>query len=458
MCYIFSFPLRKLTFQPFKAPKAIPASEAENAISKSLSVKAAEKSKSVEVLRDKPKALDNSKDIKRQDNSILIIEDDPVFARILMEQCRKNGFKCLTAQNGEEGLNIVADTHPKAIILDIHLPEKDGWEVLDELKKNPKTRHIPIHVMSSADNLENAFSKGVVGTLRKPVSKEDLNKALSNIKSFVNGRKKTLLVVEDNELQLRAIKKIVGHKDVEILEAVSGEATVKLLKSTQIDCIVLDLTLPDMSGLELLGKLNGMKDVMIPPVIVYTGKDLSKAELTKLEKYSETVILKGMKSDDRLLDETALFLHQVIEKNPNFEQVRCSESYSIDTIFKGRKILIVDDDMRNVFALSKILKQKDIVVIKAENGKKALKQLEKNDDIDLVLMDIMMPEMNGYEAIKKIRNKKSKVKNHDILILALTAKAMKQDRGKCIEAGADDYLSKPVDIEKLFSMMRVWLS
>jgi len=447
-------------YLPEDGPEILPASEAEKAVVKNLSAKS--KALTVEDMQEKvrstaPQIPDDRKHIKPEDNSILIIEDDPIFAKILIKQCRENGFKCLTAQTGQEGLKLAADRIPKAIILDIRLPETDGWEVMDELKSNPNTSHIPIHVMSSEDNLEDAFSKGVVGTLNKPVSKEDLNKALSNIKSFVNRKKKTLLIVEDNEMQIKAIKKLIGSKDVKILEAGSGEEAITLLKSAPVDCMILDLKLPDISGFELLDKLDEMEEIDTPPVVVYTGKDLSKAELAKLEEHSETVIVKGGKSEERLLDETALFLHQVIKKMPKPKQAMLSNLYDKDSMFDGQKILVVDDDMRNVFAISKILKQKGVVVLKAENGKKALMHLEENNDIDLILMDIMMPEMNGYETIRRIRDPKSKIKNNDVLIFALTAKAMKKDREKCIEAGANDYLSKPVDTEKLFSMMRVWL-
>ena len=444
-----------ILYLPENGPEIIPASEAEEAVAKSLSAKAeAEKNKIKAVEKAVANNISNNNydDIKPQDNSILIIEDDPVFAKLLNEQCRENGFKCLTADNGRDGLQLALDRLPKAIILDIRLPEKDGWEVMDELKKTPATSHIPIHVMSSADNLDDALSRGsIVGTLTKPVSKEDLNEALNGIKNFVTSNKKTLLIVEDNEMQLKAIKKIIGSKDVEVLAADSGKAAINHLKSGLVDCMILDLKLPDISGFELLDELDKMEEVDIPPVIIYTGKDLSKDELEKLQERSETVIVKGAKSEERLLDETALFLHKMGKEQP--KEIAVDK----DKMFKGQKILVVDDDMRNVFALSKILKQKGLDVLKAENGKKALSILEENGDIDLVLMDIMMPEMNGYETIQRIRDPKSNVKNHDILVLALTAKAMKQDREKCIQAGADDYLSKPVDTERLFSMMRVWL-
>ena len=444
-------------YLPEDGPKIIPASEAESAVTKSLLAKSeAVRHETLEAPSLKVSQTVDDR-IIAENNLILVIEDDPVFAKILLEQCRENGFKCLSTDNGEEGLRLAAEKNPVAIILDIRLPGKDGWEVLDELKNNPDTKDIPVHVMSSEDNLEGAFSKGVVGTLNKPVSRKDLNKALSNIKSFVNRKKKTLLIVEDDVVQVKAIKKLIANKDVNILGAGSGGNAVKLLKSEPVDCMILDLKLPDISGFALLDKLNAMEDIDIPPVIVYTAKDLSKNELAKLEEHSETVIVKGVKSEERLLDETALFLHKVVEKTPKPKQAMLANLYDKDNMFKDRKVLVVDDDMRNVFALAKILKQKDVIVEKAENGKKALKYLEENDDVDLVLMDIMMPEMNGYETINIIRDKNSKVKKHDVLIFALTAKAMKQDKEKCVEAGADDYLSKPLDTEKLFSMMRVWL-
>ena len=439
-------------YLPEDGPEIIPASEAEKAVAKNLLAKSASA---------EPPSLSSTRNadenIKAADNRILIIEDDPVFAKILVEQCRENGFECQSADNGEEGLKLAAEKNPAAVILDIRLPDKDGWEVLDELKKNPDTKDIPVHVMSGDDNLEDAVSKGVVGTLHKPVSKEELNKVLSNIKSFINRKKKTLLIVEDDAVQVNAIRKLTGGKDVKVIDAGSGKDAEKILKSESVDCMILDLKLPDMSGFTLLDKLNAAEEINVPPVIVYTAKDLSKDELTKLEEHSETVIVKGAKSEERLLDEVALFLHKMIEKMPKNKPGMPASLYDKDNMFKGRKVLVVDDDMRNVFALSKILKQKGVIVEKAENGKKALKYLEANDDIDLVLMDIMMPEMNGYETIKIIRDKKSKVRKHDILIFALTAKAMKQDKEKCVEAGADDYLSKPLDMEKLFSMMRVWL-
>ncbi len=442
-------------YLPEDGPEIIPASEAEDAVAKSLQAKSA--AASHEPAAPLKATQTRGERIMPEDNQILIIEDDPVFAKILVEQCKESGFKCLSTDNGEDGLRLAVEKNPIAVILDIRLPEKDGWEVLDELKKNPDTRDIPVHVMSGDDNLEDAVSKGVVGILRKPVSREDLNGALGNIKSFINRKKKSLLIVEDDKVQVNAIKKLIANKDVKIFEAGSGKTAEKIIKSENIDCMILDLKLPDMSGFALLDRLNAMEEITIPPVIVYTAKDLSKDELTKLEEHSETVIVKGIKSEERLLDETALFLHKMIEKMPKTKQAMLTSLYDKDNMFKGRKVLVVDDDMRNVFALSKILKQKDIIVEKAENGKKALKYLEASDDIDLVLMDIMMPEMNGYETIKIIRDKKSNVKNHDVLIFALTAKAMKQDKEKCVEAGADDYLSKPLDTEKLFSMMRVWL-
>ena len=443
-------------YLPEDGPEVIPASEAEEAVAKSLSVKAA--SGKNEILTPQVKVVQSvDEHIMPEDKQILIIEDDPVFAKILMDQCRENGFECLSADNGTDGLRLAAEKIPMAIILDIRLPEKNGWEVLDELKKNPDTRDIPVHVMSGDDNLEDAASKGVVGTLSKPVSKEDLNGVLSNIKSFINRKKKTLLIVEDDKVQVNAIKKLIAAKDAKVLTAGSGKDAEKVLKSKSVDCMILDLKLPDISGFALIDKLNAMEEINTPPVIVYTAKDLSKDELIKLEEHSEAVIVKGVRSEERLLDETALFLHKVIEKLPKNKQGMLTSLYDKDDMFKGRKVLVVDDDMRNVFALSKILKQKGIIVEKAENGRKALRYLEGNNDVDLVLMDIMMPEMNGYEAIKIIRDKKSKVKNHDVLIFALTAKAMKQDKEKCVEAGADDYLSKPLDTEKLFSMMRVWL-
>jgi CheY-like chemotaxis protein len=289
----------------------------------------------------------------------------------------------------------------------------------------------------------------------KPVDKKDLEDAFNRIENFVNRKMKNLLIIEDDENSRKAMRKLIGNSDVKCFEAGTGEEALTMYKENRFDCIVLDLGLPDISGFDLIHKLENIKDHNIPPIIVYTGKDLTKEENNELQKYAESIIIKGVKSEERLLDETSLFLHRTISNLPESKQVIINNLYDKEVIFHSKKILLADDDMRNVFALSKILKERGMEIIKAENGRNALEMLDAHGDIDLVLMDIMMPEMDGYEAMKQIRLQE-KFKN--LPIIALTAKAMKDDKQKCIDAGANEYIPKPVDVERLLSLMRVWLS
>ena len=388
-----------------------------------------------------------------EERTMLIVEDDPYFSKILRDQCAEKGLKSLVAPTGEEGLALAEEFIPGGIILDIKLPGIDGWKVLDALKDNPKTRHIPVHIMSIDDTSKTANKRGAVGVLTKPVSQECLNKAFSRIQDFTDNDIKDLLLIEDDESSQKAICGLLGGDDINIKVVSTGEDALRELDSGQFNCMILDLRLPDMSGFELLNKLETRK-IFIPPTIVYTGKELSAQENKQLGRYSETIIIKGVYSDERLLDETALFLHQVVEKLPEEKQKMIYDLHDTEKVFKDKKIMVVDDDMRNVFALSQLLQEKGIQVIEAESGQVALAFLEKTPDIDLVLMDIMMPGMDGYEATGKIREQEQ---FKDLPVIALTAKAMKGDREKCIAAGACDYITKPVVEERLFSIIRIWL-
>ena len=402
---------------------------------------------------------DDRTDIKEDDKVILIIEDDPRFAKILYDISHEKGFKCLVAGDGETGLTFAADNKPEAIILDIGLPDKDGFAVIDELKDNPTTRHIPVHFISARDEAQSktkALSMGAIGYLTKPVSAEQLENTFNNIHEFISHDIKKLLVAEDDNNTRESIVKLIGRSpDIEITAVGTGQEAYDLLKTQKFDCMVLDLGLPDMSGFDLLSKMKEEDDISTkPPVVVYSGKDLSREEAMELREYAGSVIVKGAQSPERLLDETSLFLHRVETSLPLEQQRMIRMAHEKESILHGKNILVVDDDMRNVFALSHALKSKGMNVLRAENGKKALELLEANPDIDIVLMDIMMPEMDGYETMKRIR---AQEKYWKLPILALTAKAMKGDREKCIEAGANDYLAKPIDIDKVFSMLRVWL-
>jgi PAS domain S-box-containing protein len=384
---------------------------------------------------------------------ILIIEDDLYFSKILLEQSTNKGLMSLVAPTGEEGLDLANHYLPKGIILDINLPGVDGWFVLNALKDNPRTRHIPVHIMSIDDNSQKAIQQGAISFITKPVSQDNLDAAFSKLSAFTDKKVKDLLIVEDDETTKKAIADLVGNSDVKTTAVGTGNDAIQVLESGQIDCMILDLKLPDMNGFELLDKLKKDK-VSIPPIIVYTGRELTKEENKELLKYANSIIIKGVHSEERLLDETALFLHQVVEKLPQEKQKIIHDLHKIDEVFKDKKVMVVDDDMRNIFAISRLLQEKGIDTIKAESGQVALEFLEKTPDIDLVLMDIMMPEMDGYETTRRIREQNQ---FKELPVIALTAKAMRGDREKCIEAGASDYIAKPVDEDRLFSMMRIWL-
>jgi len=409
-----------------------------------------------------PSINDDRDTLTGDDKTVLIIEDDLKFATIILKQANKKGFKCLSAATGEDGLLLASKYNPQAIILDMSLPGINGHTVLLELKANPSLRHIPVHIISAKGSSLESIREGAIEYLMKPVAKEDLEEAFNRIEKFVNRKIKNLLIIEDNENSRKAIRILIGNGDVKCFEAETGKEALALYEQNHIDCIILDIGLPDMSGFDLIHKLANLvptsrreKDHNTPPIIVYTGKELTKEENHELQKYAESVIIKGVKSEERLLDETALFLHRTISAMPRSKQLIINNLYDKEAVFHAKKILLVDDDMRNLFALSKILKERRMEIIKAENGKNALEMLELHPNIDLVLMDIMMPEMDGYEAMKRIR---SQERFTQLPVIALTAKAMKDDKQKCIDAGANDYITKPIDVERLLSLMRVWLS
>jgi len=409
-----------------------------------------------------PSINDDRDTITDDDKTVLIIEDDLKFATILLNQANKKGFKCLSAATGEDGLLLASKHKPQAIILDMSLPGINGHTVLLELKANPSLRHIPVHIISAKERSLEPIKEGAVEYLMKPVAKEDLEEAFNRIENFVNRKIKNLLIIEDNENSRKTMRILIGNGDVKCFEAATGKEALAMFEKNHIDCIILDIGLPDMSGFDLIHKLENTvpvgrqeKEHNIPPIIVYTGKELTKEENNELQKYAESIIIKGVKSEERLLDETALFLHRTISNMPKSKQLIINNLYDKEAVFHAKKILLVDDDMRNLYALSKILKERGMEIIKAENGKNALEMLELHPEVDLILMDIMMPEMDGYEAMKRIR---SNVKFKNLPVIALTAKAMKDDKQKCIDAGANDYITKPIEAERLLSLMRVWLS
>jgi CheY-like chemotaxis protein/HAMP domain-containing protein/putative methionine-R-sulfoxide reductase with GAF domain len=397
---------------------------------------------------------DDRENTKKDEDYILIVEDDQRFAQVLYDQCKEKDFKCLVAPSGEEALELVKKYKVCAIILDLGLPGISGVEVLEKLKNEHNSRHIPVHIISGYEDEVDILNKGALGFLKKPVDKDELNNLLSDIGHFITKEVKNLLIIEDNEVLREKIIDLLKGQDIKIEVASSGAEALSKLKKNSFDCLILDLGLPDYSGFELLTKAEQEK-IEIPPIIVYTGKELSVEENEQLQRHANSIIIKGVKSEERLIDETALFLHRVIEDLPLDQKKLLNKLYNKEEMFRGKKVLIADDDIRNIFALTKLFEENNIEVLRAENGQKALEILEENKgNIDLVLMDIMMPVMDGYEAIVQIRKNPGYSK---IPVIAVTAKAMKSDRDKCIEVGANDYISKPVDIEQLFTLMRVWL-
>jgi HAMP domain-containing protein/signal transduction histidine kinase/DNA-binding response OmpR family regulator len=399
---------------------------------------------------------DDRGSIDVDDRVVLIVEDDATFAATVLAVAREQGFKGIVSLRGDAGLALAHEYKPDAIVLDMALPGMDGWAVLDHLKRHPDTRHIPVHVVTGGENgKQNALRAGAVAFLEKPVEKSRLDDAFSQITSFLERRVRNLLVVDDESTQRQAVIELLGDgEDVNITAVGSSEEALAALEARDFDCMVLDLKLPEMQGFQLLERVKTDERFSMLPVIVYTGKDLTRKEDTALRRYAETVIVKDVNSLERLLDETTLFLHRVESRLPAEKRRLLQQLHSADAIFDGKKVLIVDDDTRNVFALTNVLEARRMDVRYAENGLDALKLLEEDPDVDVVLMDIMMPELDGYETIRRIR---AMPQFESLPIISLTAKAMKGDREKSIAAGASDYITKPVDTDKLVSLLRVWL-
>ncbi|WP_220812628.1 response regulator [Pseudomonas paralcaligenes] len=391
---------------------------------------------------------------ERGGRRVLVVEDEERFARILFDLAHELGYACLVATCADEGLELARQFRPDAILLDMHLPDGSGLGVLQRLKDDAQTRHIPVHGVSVEDHSEAALHLGAVGYALKPTSREQLKEVFGKLEAKLNQQVKRVLLVEDDPLQRDSIARLIGDEDIEITAvAFAGEALEKL-RETVFDCMIIDLKLPDMQGNELLRRMAEEDICSFPPVIVYTGRNLTRDEEAELLKYSRSIIIKGARSPERLLDEVTLFLHKVEAELSSERQRMLKTARSRDKVFEGRRLLLVDDDVRNIFALSSALEQKGAAVEVARNGIEALAKLREHDDIDLVLMDVMMPEMDGYEATRQIRQE-ARWKN--LPIIAVTAKAMKDDQERCREAGANDYLAKPIDLDRLFSLIRVWM-
>jgi CheY-like chemotaxis protein len=397
---------------------------------------------------------DDRNDIDPGDRVLLVVEDDPKFARIMYDLGHVHNFKVVIARSATRALAYTKEFKPSAITLDLLLPDYDGWTVLDRLKHNPAARHIPVHVISVEEERQRAVRLGAIAYLQKPATKESLENALSGLRSFVDQPARRLLIVEDDDTQRKSIIELIGNSDVKTTAVASGKEAIEAMRNEEFDCMVLDLKLPDMSGFELLERLKREPSAERIRVVVYTGKELSLKEEAELKRVAEAIVIKDARSPERLFDETALFLHRVEAELPPPKRKLLEQLKQVDPVLEGRSVLIVDDDYRNLFALTTMLEIQNMVVQHAENGSDAIRLLESGPDFDAVLMDVMMPGLDGYETMRRIRANPRFAK---LPILAVTAKAMKGDREKCIEAGASDYITKPIDSEQLLSLLRVWL-
>jgi len=397
---------------------------------------------------------DDRLNLQPGDTILLIVEDDPHYARVLIDLARDKGFKVLVASRGAEALELAKQFQPSAVSLDVFLPDMLGWTVLSQLKHNPLTRHIPVQIITLDEDRQHALARGAFAFVNKPTTTEGVSAALSQIKEYAKPRRKRLLIVEDNAAEQMSITELLGHDDIEIITADTGADALSTMRNQPCDCVVLDLRLPDMSGFEVLDRLRSDATLSNVPVVVFTGRELSAEEDAELHTMARSIVVKGVESPERLLDETSLFLHRVITELPIAKQRMLEKLNSSDEDLVGKTALLVDDDARNIFALSSVLERRGMKVLTATTGHEAIALVESNPNIAIVLMDIMMPQMDGYQTIGVIRQNPSFGR---LPIIALTAKAMKGDREKCLEAGASDYLAKPVNTEQLLLAIRMWL-
>ncbi|MGH7217138.1 MAG: response regulator, partial [Nitrospiraceae bacterium] len=392
--------------------------------------------------------------IEEGDSVLLIVEDDPHYARVVLGLARDKGFKGIVATKGALGLSLARQFHPAAISLDIVLPDMLGWTVLNQLKLDPATRHIPVQIITVEEERHHGLAHGAFSYLVKAPTTEGLKTAFDRIKDFTAPRTKRLLIVEDNDIERQSIVELLGYTDIELVAVATGGEALEAMLDKSFDCVVLDLRLPDMTGFELLEKVHAEPALTEVPVVVFTGKELTAEEQMRLKTMAKSIVLKDVQSPERLLDETALFLHRVVTDLPEEKQKMLDRLHGSNEILRGRKVLVVDDDARNIFALTSLLENQEMDVVSATNGRNAIDIIQNMSDVSIVLMDIMMPEMDGYETMREIRKDPE---FRTVPILALTAKAMKGDREKCLNAGASDYIAKPVNTDQLLSLMRVWL-
>lgn len=443
----FSFSAdKKIEIREKSAPKSAPVKAEKEAVHK--------ENKKETIGHPEPYIKDDREIIHESDKVVLIIEDDEVFANVLLDFVRTRGYKGIAVSQGSAGISYARHYTPDAILLDLNLPVMDGIQVLKQIKNDPDLRHIPVQIISGYNQRKEGMELGAFDYVNKPITTETLQQSFDKIESFISRKLKKLLIIEDNELQNKAIRELIGNGDVKSYSAYSGAEAYEMLNREAFDCAIVDLGLPDMSGFTLLEKIKANPKLNKIPLVVYTGRDLSRDEASRLTKLADTVVLKTADSQERLLDETVLFLHRVESRLPKEKQTMIRKLHKANEVLNDKKILLVDDDIRNIYSLTNALEDEGVQCIIAENGREALEMLQLNTDVDLVLMDIMMPEMDGYEATAEIRKTE---RFRKLPIIALTAKAMKGDKEKCLAVGMSDYISKPVNIEQLISLMRVWL-
>jgi CheY-like chemotaxis protein/HAMP domain-containing protein len=397
---------------------------------------------------------DDRENVQPGDSLLLIVEDDPHYARVLLNAARDHGFKAIVATRGVEAISLARQHLPTAISLDIFLPDMLGWTVLTQLKQDFSTRHIPVQILSIEEERQHGLEHGAFAHLSKPLSTVGLDEAFERMKGVAQPRTKRLLVVEDSPAERLSIAELIGHDDIEITAVGTGNDALKEMRADGYDCVVLDLRLPDMSGFEVLAQVQQEPALREVPIVVFTGRELSADEEERLRRIAKSIVLKGVQSPERLLDETALFLHRVVAELPEPKRRMLEHLHQTSEALAGRKVLVVDDDVRNIFALSSVLERHGMHVVIATNGQEGINMLEQTPDVSLALLDIMMPGMDGYETMRRIRQMP---RFRRLPIIALTAKAMKGDREKCLEAGASDYVAKPVDTGQLVSLLRTWL-
>jgi CheY-like chemotaxis protein/signal transduction histidine kinase len=435
-----------LTYSGGVTAKSASGAETQQSLSQTASMRAPD--------RQIEQILDDRNALSAGDCVVLIVEDDAHYARVMMAAAKEQGFKVVVTQRGDEALELALEHLPTAISLDIFLPDMLGWTVLNQLKQDPATRHIPVQIVTLDEDRHHGLARGAFAFVQKPATSEGLEDAFARIKEYAAPRRKRLLLVEDNEAERRGVAELLGSADIEIAAADTGEAALSHLREKPVDCVVLDLKLPDMSGFEVLEKIRDDAALRDVPVVVFTGRELSADEDARLRTMARSVVVKGVESPERLLDATSLFLHRVVADLPPEKQSMLQRLHGSDEDLMKRTVLLVDDDTRNIFALSSVLERRGMEVLTATTGSEALAVLNSRSDVAIALMDIMMPGMDGYETIQAIRAKPGFQR---LPIVALTAKAMKGDREKCLEAGASDYLAKPVNVDQLLSALRMWL-